>query len=112
MAWSVLSTGRGIWPNAVYNHFVDADDVSAFLQHPLWSSEPGEFVFKHPDLVVSRYGMQLELGPVEIRFPRFVVEHRAEVEAAGLAGTSVVARFACSGGATPVVSSLPARPDA
>lgn len=111
MAWSVLSTGHGSWPNAVLNHPVAADGVSAFMEHPLWSSEPGELVLRHPNLVVSPAGMQLELGPVEIRFPRVIVKNRAEVEAAGRAGSEVVARFGSSGGSTPVVSSLPAEPD-
>ncbi|MEU1746619.1 hypothetical protein ACWD8I_03595 [Micromonospora arida] len=112
MAWSVLSTGRGSWPNAVINHPVASDGVSVFMEHPLWSSEAGELVITHPNLVVNGSGMQVDLGPVEVRLPRAVVRNRAEVEAAGRAGTSVVAQFASSDGATPVISSLSTEPDA
>ncbi|MEV4829213.1 hypothetical protein AB0K25_12925 [Micromonospora sp. NPDC049257] len=110
MAWSVLSTGQGSWPNAVLERTVTADGVIAFMEHPLWSAEPGELVLTQPSLVVGGAGMQLDLGPVEVRFPRVVVENRAEVEAAGRIGASVVVRFVSSDGATPVVRSLSADP--
>ncbi|MBW4706156.1 hypothetical protein [Micromonospora sp. RL09-050-HVF-A] len=33
MAWSVLSTGQGSWPNAVLERTVTADGVIAFMEH-------------------------------------------------------------------------------
>ncbi|OWV04710.1 hypothetical protein B5D80_19655 [Micromonospora wenchangensis] len=110
MAWAVLSTGQGSWPDAVIDFHVAADGVNAFMTHRLWSSEPGELVLTHPRLVISSAGLQLDLGPVEIRLPRVAVQNRADIEDAARAGTSVIARFAACDGATPLVTSLPAQP--